>query len=258
LKEVVEGALGIAAEGIGYNATFVYPKSGGIESLAKAILKSLSGGELAVNSEPRSIDWKRKTLELSSGRQVRYSNLISTISLPALIRCLAQGGSVPQSVQDAARKLRATTVTYVNVAVRGTNRQPWHWIYLPEPEFKAYRIGSASAVYSALSPPGTCSFYVEYSHHGELSIAECEKHAAADLFRSQMIHGLGDILFARGVEIPNAYVLYDEGYGPAKDEILKFLATAGVLTAGRYGQWEYSSMEDAILAGRAAAHKVNA
>ena len=32
---------------------------------------------------------------------------------------------------------------------------------------------------------------------------------------------------------------------------------AGILVAGRYGQWEYSSMEDAILAGRACARRLS-
>lgn len=259
LKEVIEGALGVANEGIGYNASFLYPRSGGIESLAKGMQRELTGGEILLNAEPRSINWKDKTVEITDGRVLHYSHLISTISLPGLVQYLSRGGGgVPDSVTLAARKLRATTVTYVNVGVKTPNRQPWHWIYLPEPQFKAYRIGSASAVYPPLSPPGTSSFYVEYSHHGELSRAFCEKQALVDLLGSRMIHQTDDVLFAKAIEIPHAYVLYDDAYGPAKTEIMNFLGSVGIETAGRYGQWEYSSMEDAILAGRQAAHKVNA
>ncbi|HME89804.1 MAG TPA: FAD-dependent oxidoreductase [Myxococcaceae bacterium] len=257
LKEVVEGALGMGTDAIGYNASFLYPKEGGIESLARAILKGLRGGEVTVNTEPTAIDWKKKTVALSNGEVLRYSSLISTIALPALVARLAAGGSpVPAEAIDAAKMLRATTVTHVSVGARGPNRQPWHWIYLPEPEFKTYRIGSPSAVYPPLAPQGTCSFYVEYSHHGELSKPQCEKYAVEDLMRSKMIYQTEDILFARASEIPHAYVLYDEQYGRSKAEILKFLEHAGIQTAGRYGQWEYSSMEDAIIAGRACARKL--
>src|SRR5262249_6851650 len=59
LKEVVEGALGMGTDAIGYNASFLYPKEGGIESLARAILKGLRGGEVTVNTEPTAIDWKK-------------------------------------------------------------------------------------------------------------------------------------------------------------------------------------------------------
>lgn len=259
LKEVVEGAIGGGSDAIGYNASFLYPREGGIESLARAMLAHLKNGEVDYQVEPTAIDWKQKSVTLSDGRTLPYRELISTISLPGLVARLAKGSAgVPDEVLAATKKLRATTVTFVAVGARGKNRQPWHWIYLPEPEFKTYRIGSPSAVYAPLAPPDTSSFYVEYSHHGELSGAECEKHAVADLLRSEMIHSADDVLFARATEIPHAYVLYDDQYGPAKKTLVDFLDHAGIQIAGRYGQWEYSSMEDAILAGRAAARKINA
>jgi protoporphyrinogen oxidase len=258
LKEVVDGALGVGSDALGYNASFVYPREGGIESLARAMRAHLKGGELSVNTEPTALDWKARRVTLSDGRTLGYSRLVSTMSLPGLVRLLAKGGAgVPDAVLAAAGRLRATTVTYVCVAARGKNRQPWHWIYLPEPEFKTYRIGSPSAVYAPLAPPDTATFYVEYSHHGELSLEQAERYAVEDLVRSEMVHAADDILFARGREIPHAYVLYDEAYGPAKTEILRFLEHAGILVAGRYGQWEYSSMEDAILSGRACARGLN-
>jgi protoporphyrinogen oxidase len=258
LKEVVDGALGVGSDALGYNASFVYPREGGIESLARAMLAHLEGGQLSVNTEPTAIDWKARRMTLSDGSTLGYSHLLSTMSLPGLVRLLAQGASgVPDEVRAAAGRLRATTVTYACVAARGKNRQPWHWIYLPESEFKTYRIGSPSAVYAPLAPPDTSTFYVEYSHHGEVSKAQAERYAVEDLVRSRMVHSADDILFSRAVEIPHAYVLYDEAYGPAKTEILRFLEHAGILVAGRYGQWEYSSMEDAILAGRACARRLN-
>jgi protoporphyrinogen oxidase len=258
LKEVVDGALGAGSDALGYNASFLYPREGGIESLARAMLRHLQGGEVSVRTEPTAIDWKARRITLSDGRTLGYSELLSTVSLPHLVGLLARGAAgVPEEVRAAAGRLRATTVTYVCVAARGKNRQPWHWIYLPEPEFHTYRIGSPSAVYAPLAPPDTATFYVEYSHHGELSPAQCERYAVEDLVRSRMIHGEGEILFAHAREIPHAYVLYDDAYGPAKAEILRFLEHARILTAGRYGQWEYSSMEDAILGGRASARALN-
>ena len=258
LKEVVDGALGVGSDALGYNASFLYPREGGIESLARAMLAHLRGGELSLRTEPTAIDWRARRVTLSDGRVLDYSQLVSTISLPGLVRLVARGGSgVPDEVLAAAGRLRATTVTYVCVAAKGPNRQPWHWIYLPEPEFHTYRIGSPSAVYAPLAPPDTATFYVEYSHHGELSPERAEAYAVEDLVRSQMVHSADDVRFARAREIPHAYVLYDEAYGAAKAEILRFLEHAGILTVGRYGQWEYSSMEDALLGGRACARRLN-
>ena len=257
VKEVMEGALGIVREGLGYNASFLYPRSGGIEALPRAILSELRGGEVRVSTEPVSIDWRARRVELGNGRTEGYSQLISTIALTRLIALLAAGKSgVPDAVKAAAGRLRATTVTYVKVGGRGPNREPWHWVYLPEADFKTYRIGSPSAVYPALAPSGHCSFYVEYSHRGELGLKQCEAFAREDLMRARLIHSPDDIVFAEAEEIPHAYVLYDQDYGPAKDELLAFLGHADIQTAGRYGQWEYSSMEDALLGGKACAERL--
>lgn len=53
-------------------------------------------------------------------------------------------------------------------------------------------------------------------------------------------------------------MLFHLDFGPCRDRVLGFLAGVGIETAGRYGRWEYSSMEDAILAGRDAAARVRA
>ena len=71
-----------------------------------------------------------------------------------------------------------------------------------------------------------------------------------------MIGSAADVLFTEPRVIRNAYVLYDASYGEARDTVMRFLTGAGLRTAGRYGNWEYSSMEDALLGGRAAAEQV--
>jgi protoporphyrinogen oxidase len=258
LQEVVDGALGLGGDQLGYNATFLYPRSGGIEALPRALAREAKGGRILVGTQPTLLDWRTRTAMLSSGETVRYASLVSTIELPQLVALLAQGpAGVPEEVRAAAARLRSFTVTYVRVGVRRPNAQPWHWVYLPGPEFETYRIGSPSAVYAPLSPQGTSSFYVEYSHHGERTRARCETDAVTDLLNARMVHAREDILFAEAEEIPHAYVIYDDAYGPAKQTVVDFLDVAGIHLAGRYGQWEYSSMEDALLSGRATAQRLD-
>ena len=251
LKEVVDGALGLGSDALGYNATFVYPKEGGIEGLARGLHGALSGGEVKVSTEPTALDWEHKVARLSDGSEVAWSSLVSTIPLPRLVELLHR---VPDEVHAAARRLRATDVTWVAVGVRGPNVQPWHWVYTPEPEFTTYRIGSPSAVFPGTAPAGTSSFYVEYS--GPRSPEACARAAVEDLVRARMIASAADVLFTEPRVIRNAYVLYDAHYGSARQTVLDFLTRAGIRTAGRYGNWEYSSMEDALLGGRAAAEQI--
>jgi protoporphyrinogen oxidase len=83
--------------------------------------------------------------------------------------------------------------------------------------------------------------------------AEAEPAARQALLDLGMIHSESDVLFAETRAIPQAYVLHDRAYGPARDEVRAWLAGRDVLVAGRSGSWEYSSMEDALLGGREAA-----
>ncbi|HEY1908539.1 MAG TPA: FAD-dependent oxidoreductase [Myxococcaceae bacterium] len=251
LKEVVDGALGLGSDALGYNATFVYPKEGGIEGLARALHGALEGGEIRVSTQPTALDWERRVARLSDGTEVRWSALVSTLPLPSLVGLLHR---VPDAVREAASRLRATDVTWVAVGARGPNLQAWHWVYTPEPEFTTYRIGSPSAVFPGTAPAGTSSFYVEYS--GPRSPEACARAAVEDLVRARMIGSAADVLFTEPRVIRNAYVLYDAHYGQARQTVIDFLGEAGIRTAGRYGNWEYSSMEDALLGGRAAADQV--
>jgi protoporphyrinogen oxidase len=159
----------------------------------------------------------------------------------------------PAAVARAAKKLRATTVTYFNVAARAHGPAKYSWVYFPESEYEFYRIGSYSVCHPGTAPEGSASFYVEYSHMRELdegaALDKClDQMAALGLLRSRE-----DVLFTMTKSIHPAYVLYDANYEKATGTIMPFLKKAGILVAGRYGKWGYSAMEDALLEGMAAA-----
>jgi protoporphyrinogen oxidase len=250
LDEVVKGALGIVNES-GYNATFIYPREGGIEALPRAFLPELRG-PIEVNVHPTEIVLSERRITLSDGRSLRYRGLINTIPLPELVGLCRE---VTSAAQHAASQLRATVVTYVNVGARGEG-PAYHWVYFPEPEFPFYRAGSASAVYPALAPKGTRSFYVEFSSLEGLAPEIAEEQALEGLLRCGLLRSRDEVLFAFARQIHGAYVLYDRGYAAAKQYVLDFLAPWQVETCGRYGNWEYGGMEDAMLSGQAAARRV--
>ena len=54
----------------------------------------------------------------------------------------------------------------------------------------------------------------------------------------------------------HADVIFDHAYYAALAVIEPFLRDQHIVSTGRYGGWNYSSMEDALLLGRAAAVRV--
>jgi protoporphyrinogen oxidase len=259
LKQVIEGALGIGSDQLGYNAHFIYPREGGIETLPRGFVPPVEKkGPLDLGVTPVALDWRKRELRTSDGRIFTYRTLVSSIPPRALVDLMRAGGDVPAAVEAASQKLRAVWTTYVNVGARG-DTQDHHWIYFPEAQFPFYRVGIPSSTYRALAPAGTCSFYVEFSREGEAwPHADAEAAAVAGLVQCGLLARSDDVIFARARTIPNSYVLYDREYGAARKTLVDFLESAAILPVGRYGNWEYSSMEDAILGGRAAARRIEA
>jgi protoporphyrinogen oxidase len=256
-EDVIKGALGFSRESLGYNARFVYPREGGIGALSRALAGALAEPPLYGVTMER-VDLKAKTVTLSGGRTVRYERLVNTSPLP---RFMAAAGELPAEVKAALSKLRATTVYYFDVGVRGAGAAAshYHWIYFPEPDFVFYRAGSYSAVHADAAPAGCRSYYVEMSGGIRELLGDPAKLKArvlADLKRAQIIAEDDEILFMELCEIPYAYVIFDKNYEQSRDVVLKYLAAHGVQSCGRWGGWNYGGMEDAMIEGKQAADAI--
>jgi protoporphyrinogen oxidase len=251
LEEVVAGAVGCNDREIGYNAEFVYPRAG-IGALADALGRAL-GARVELGLEPRRIDLRARRIELASGEDVRYERLISTIPLDTL---LALAGDLPAGVSARAGALRCAPLWYLDVALSRRPKVDIHWAYVPEERYPFYRVGAYSNFSDALAPPGCGSLYVELASREPPDLPTLVPEVAAGLAEMGIIDDAGDIAFVRARHLRHAYVVYDHAYRAALDAIHPFLLEQGVRSCGRYGAWEYSAMEDALLEGRAAARAV--
>ena len=253
LDEVVRGALGLAKDDAGYNATFWYPREGGIESLVRGLsadVRALSG-EVRTSARVEGIDLSRRRVR-TAGAELSYDALVLTVPLPAAVQMLTDA---PPEVREAAAKLRGISVTVVEVGADDIGGERFHWAYYPEALFPFYRIGSPSEVNPALAPPGCRSFAVEFAHQGPADHALLIRQALAGLASCGLIDP-ARVRLTRARTIKVAYVLFDHPHAAARATVLAHLSAHGIQVAGRYGRWEYSSMEDALLSGREAARKL--
>ena len=254
LEDVVRGALGLARDDAGYNATFWYPREGGIESLVRGLAADVRAlpGEVRTSARVEGIDLARRQVR-TAGAELSYQTLVLTAPLSAAVRMLSDP---PAKVREAAGKLRAVSVTVVEIGADDIGGERFHWAYYPEQRFPFYRVGSPSEVNPALAPPGCRSFAVEFAHRGAPDPALFIEQARRGLAECGLIDG-ARVRVARARTIPVAYVLFDHDYAAARATVLAHLSAHGVQVAGRYGRWEYSSMEDALLSGREAARKLS-
>ena len=249
LEEVVSGAVGCHADGLGYNACFLYPRRGGIGVLADALAAALPGGPTLAHPA-RRIDWRARRVEFDDGPR-SYGRLVCTLPLPLLVRLLVDP---PEEVAAAAGRLRWTTVAYVNYGCRGEVNRGHHWVYVPEERFPFYRVGSYSNVAPHLAPAGHGSLYVETSAAGpDVDWGALLPRIRAGLVEAGLLPSEDAIVVEDPRLIPVAYVVFDHACHEARAEVTGFLEEAGILPIGRYGAWTYGSMEDAMINGREAA-----
>jgi protoporphyrinogen oxidase len=254
LDDVVAGAVGCHERELGYNVNFYYPREGGIETLVRALGRRVRG--VSCGLEARRIFWKDRFVVLSDGSEVGYGELVSTLPLPEAMRCLSPPPPMP--VRRRARLLRHTSVFYLNYGVRGEPPHGHHWMYVPEKKFPFYRIGFPSNVCRSLAPQGHYSMSVEISHRASLDTQRARERVWQGLKRAGLLRRERDVVLELARDIPYAYVVFDRNYFEARDACLAWLAGQSVTSAGRYGRWVYSSMEDAILEGRAVAQRIRA
>ncbi|MBI5694443.1 MAG: FAD-dependent oxidoreductase [Nitrospirae bacterium] len=254
VDDIRRGATREGAEGLGYNAKFFYPERGGIYSLVEAFLpfvRQLSLGQKAVE-----VDTDRRTVAFDTGYTVWYDSLISTMPLPELMKIIKD---VPPDIREAAEKLRYVSVYDISLGVARERVSPYHWVYFPEGAFPFYRAGFLDNFSPDVAPAGCSALYVEVSHiPGDDTTPDAlVESVVAGLIKSGVLRGEDEVPVRDVYDIKYGYVVFDAHLKTALPAITGWLASKGIRSIGRYGAWEYSGMEDAILEGRAAAEAVS-
>jgi protoporphyrinogen oxidase len=247
VPEIEEIQKRIRRSDVGYNPVFYYPYRGGIEELVEGFLKFLRG-KISVGTRLKEVIAEERLARTDSGDEIRYGVLISSVPLKSLMEMVVDA---PEDLKALGKRLRATSVLCYNLGVRGKPIPEAHWIYFPEERFPFYRVGIPTNFAPHLAPDGYSSLYVEISFgEGERPGEGIFRSVVEGLEELGIIGGEGDIAVKDVIWIENAYCIYDEVRRKAVEEIIPYLEGKGIIPIGRYGRWEYSSMQDAIIQGR--------
>ncbi len=246
-KEIVEGSLGRRRRNLGYNSFFWYPEKGGIAELIKSFSSRLEN--IHTNQELIEINLNHKTLRFKNRQEEKFDVLIYTIPLPELANIVK---GLPKTVLSACKKLNWLSIYNLNFGLESKLPDRKHWVYFPQEKISFFRVGFFSNFSYALTPRNQSSLYAEVSYHKNqrLDKGRIASKIKADLKKYGLIDSSNSICCQQLNDINYAYPIYDNNYQLARETILEFLEKNSILTCGRYGSWQYLSMEDVILAGK--------
>jgi len=253
IEQVVGGAIGLRQDGLGYNARFLYPRTGGIDALphALAMAARAAGVTFKLGAAVRGVDTGRRLVVLEDGTELPYAKLVSTMPLPDLVRRVVDASP---EIRAAGSALRWVSWRYLNLGTRHRPPMQDHWVYVPDPGIPFFRVGVFSNAVSNMAPPGGGSLYVELTDRTHAPDLPAIYDALATM---GAIISREDVDFVELRDIDCAYVVFDEAHERSTTTLHAWLQTHRIRSCGRYGAWVYQSMEDSIIAGMEAAEWVN-
>jgi protoporphyrinogen oxidase len=248
VEDIIDGALPGQKRLFGFNAYFRYPKRGGIRSLSDALHARVE--KVNFGFEAVEIDTQNKTVRFSNfDEPVKYDKLISTLPMKYIPNIIK---GVPDRVKKAADKLIHNSVECINVAINRPIDHQKHWIYYPESKFPFYRIMLPHTMSEDMVPPGKGAFSVEVSHGNDrkVDLSRVESDVIHGLRKAGLMGKQEEPLFVFRLSVPCAYSIYTKKRPKAIELIRNYLEKNSIYSLGRYGNWEYSNMEKAIIDGR--------
>ncbi len=234
----------------GYNANFWYPRNGGIGSLSACLRQGLKG--CIVNRDVVRLDLKERAITTRTGEQYQWSRLFSSMPLKELCAI-----STDRDLQHAASQMSHSSTISFNIGVRGDLREDLrdvHWIYVPDREIPFYRVGFYSNISRGACAPGHHSLYVEVGVSPEQADREdLVRHLQPTVL--SWLEKLGwitasDIVCVATHILRYAYIHHTTMRDPIVSDATRRLNEFGIHLIGRYGLWDYISMEDSIESAR--------
>ena len=198
---------------------------------------------------------RRRSSECRAAARRPYDSLVTTLALPETYRLLKD---TSDSLRHSASLLRAVGVLEYQYRHRS-----------PEYQRSALDLFSGRSVhlfprripdefFESRRPEGTSSTYIEITYQPEQkpNVEEAYARSIDDLERCGILRPGDRVLTRVDLDIKSAYVIFDEHRQSPLQTLIDYLESRDIYTAGRYGRWDYYSMEDSIRSGKAIAEKI--
>lgn len=248
-KEILQSAQRKPTKPTGYNASFYYPKKGGIGALVNALAQHVT--HVRTKAKVTSIDLTKKVAQINKQTFIHFDRLVNTIPLPDFVNLL----NANTHLKKAVTALKARPVTIYHLAI-ARNVPHFSWIYFPDQTQPFYRVGLQSGFASDSMPSKKSSlFYIELPGLVPQTSA-MEERIWQGLHQKGIVSCEDTKLFSAWQTIPCAYVMFNTTRAQTVPFLLNELEKQQVYCAGRYGRWEYSFMERSLIQADQLAQKL--
>ena len=246
LKILLRGAFEVQEENFYYAQEMCYPEQGGYKSFLNTMATNTS---IRIQKEVTLIDPIYRRITFVDGSETNYEKLISSLPLPEIVKIIKDA---PKKILEAGEGLLATSGQLVSI---GFNRPdiPKHlWFYIYDEDILPARAYSPSLKSPYNVPEGKSSLQFEtyFSKKKPKQLSRdslithiIEKGIQMNLWESN------DIEVADYREEKYANVVFDFNRKKNVALIQDFLNSLGIISIGRFGEWDYFWSDQSLLSG---------
>ena len=236
-----------------YNSNFWYPKIGGIARLVEGLRTGLT--QCAVNHDVVSLNLRDKTVRTKTGETFAWNAILSSIPLKDVCAMTDD-----EELRGLGTELSHSSTVSFNIGMRGPLQPEFHdvhWLYVPDRTIPFYRVGFYSNIGKGTCTPGHNALYVEVG----LPSDELNNANLVHDLQPRVLKALEELRWIDSRDVVcvvvhvmrHAYVHLTPHRDRAIPQVLKRLRESCVVPIGRYGLWDYTSMEDSMESAVASA-----
>lgn len=253
LEEILQGAMTSDTPNTYYAQEMRYPKEGQYRSFFKSLVDQV---EITYGKETIKVDSESKVVTFSDGSKEYYSTLISTLPIPELVKMIT---NTPQNILNSASHLKATSIAIVSLGFNRADIPKNLWFYIYDEDKLFARVYSPSFKSPENAPKGCSSLQAEIYFSDFKTLEELTQHTQniQEFCIQHVISSFIDMGICRQEDIicqdfrilPYGNVIFTHDMEQHRDDVLHFIRKAGILSCGRFGEWDYLWSNQSFLSG---------
>lgn len=250
-EDIIAGAEGNPREGYTHQAKFFYPRRGGMQALFDRIVvqlpisvKKLTGARVCRLSRRAPAGWR---VETSAAGTHDFDQIVNCLPLHNLFPCL--DWAVPPEISATLSQLKYNSLRYGIALFRKDTAGANFSLNIPERRIIFHRVSKLNFI-TPDAPPDLSAFLYEVTYRENSDLAALCDAA----FQERVIDGFEQSGLARREDLVDfmakrakfAYVIYDLHHRKNTDAVLAYLRETGILSCGRFAEFEYLNTDHVV------------
>lgn len=231
-----------------------YPAEGGFVEIFKSVAQRVNNVQL--NERVVSIDANAKTAITDKGTVFGWNRLVSTMPIPILLRTLADA---PLELIDLADQLEYMSLRVEFLVANSSLLSAPQRIYVADPNIPPHKIALNHHSSESLRGTSCQGIMAEISYSEGKPMDEDSGPKTVQFLRDiGILNSVDEIIWRDHILVKYAYPVYTHKRPAILSAIMPCLASRGIHSLGRFGEWEYINSDKCIKKGFELAKQMNA